>query len=207
MKRIRLIIIACLVICLAMLITVKPAGESGDFVKSTHKTIETKIKLAKDKKEQERIEAERKAEEERLEAERIAEEERLEQERLEAERLEEEQKQLDNAAYTDSMTVYETGGHLTPSAGVYWYGDQKETYYNLPMDGVVQTAWNNGITGDYWVRDDGCKMLGEYIIIACNRDVHPYGSIVETSLGLGISLDTGGFAYNNPYQVDIAVNW
>ena len=98
-------------------------------------------------------------------------------------------------------------GHLTKSAGVYYFGNQRETYYNLPMEGVIATARYNGIGGEYWIRSDGCKMLGDYIILACNRDVHPYGSIVLTSLGYGISLDTGGFAYDYPYGVDIAVNW
>ncbi len=107
-----------------------------------------------------------------------------------------------------SVGEYEapTGG-LTPTGGVYWYGDQKDTWYNLPMEGVIAQAQSNGIYGEYWVRDDGCKMYGDYIILACNRDVHPMGSLVETSLGTGISLDTGAFANANPYQVDIAVGW
>lgn len=100
-----------------------------------------------------------------------------------------------------------TGAHLTPQSGVFWFGNQLETYYNLDMSVIVDVAHQNGISGEYWIREDGCKMLGEYIMLACNRDVHPYGSIVETSLGTGISLDTGGFAANNPYQVDIAVTW
>ena len=89
---------------------------------------------------------------------------------------------------------YPGGGHLTPSAGVFYFGNQRETYYNLDMSWIVSYAKQNGISGEYWIRSDGCKMLGDYIILACNRDVHPYGSIVQTSLGLGISLDTGGFA-------------
>ena len=99
------------------------------------------------------------------------------------------------------------GDCLTATGGVYWYGEQKETWYNLPMEKVIEQAQNNGIYGEYWVREDGCKMYGDYIILACNRDVHPMGSLVETSLGLGISLDTGAFASANPYQVDIAVVW
>jgi uncharacterized coiled-coil protein SlyX len=96
---------------------------------------------------------------------------------------------------------------LTATGGVYWYGDQKETWYNLPMEKVIEQAQNNGIYGEYWVRDDGVKMYGDYIMCACNRDVHPMGSLVETSLGTGISLDTGAFADINPTQVDIAVGW
>ena len=50
-------------------------------------------------------------------------------------------------------------------------------------------------------------MYGDYVICAANRDVHPMGSLVETSLGTGISLDTGGFAVADPYAVDIATSW
>lgn len=100
-----------------------------------------------------------------------------------------------------------SGGCLTPSGGVYNGPSGLETYYNLPMDGVIQQARNYGIEGEYWVRDDGVKMYGDYVICACNRDVHPMGTLVETSLGTGISLDTGGFAESNPYQVDIGVAW
>lgn len=100
-----------------------------------------------------------------------------------------------------------TGGCLTPSGGVHNGPSGLETYYNLPMDGVIQQARNFGIEGEYWVRDDGVKMYGDYVILACNRDVHPMGTLVETSLGTGISLDTGGFAEGNPTQCDVAVTW
>lgn len=97
--------------------------------------------------------------------------------------------------------------HLTKSGGVFYFGDQKETYYNLDMSTIVSIAHANGISGEYWVREDGAKMLGDYVMLACNRNIHPYGTLVETSLGTGISLDTGGFAAGNPYQVDIATTW
>ena len=100
-----------------------------------------------------------------------------------------------------------TGPHLTPSGGVFNGPSGLETYYNMDMSVIVQVAHSNGIGGEYWIREDGCKMLGDYIICACNRDVHPYGTLVQTSLGTGISLDTGGFAANNPTQIDIATNW
>ena len=100
-----------------------------------------------------------------------------------------------------------TGGCLTPQGGVFNGPSGLETYYNLPMDGVIEQARNFGIEGEYWVREDGVKMYGDYVICACNRDVHPMGTLVETSLGTGISLDTGGFAAGNPTQTDIAVSW
>lgn len=100
-----------------------------------------------------------------------------------------------------------TGGCLTPSGGVHNGPSGLETYYNLPMDGVIEQARNFGIEGEYWIREDGVKMYGDYVILACNRDVHPMGTLVETSLGTGISLDTGGFAEGNPTQVDVATAW
>ena len=115
-----------------------------------------------------------------------------------------------NTTYTEPQTTYTqpTGdGVLTESKGVNYYGNQKETYYNLNMDGVISIAQSQGIEGEYWVRDDGCKMYGDYIIVAANLDTHPRGSLVETSLGTGIVLDTGGFAASDPNQVDIATEW
>lgn len=109
---------------------------------------------------------------------------------------------------TATRTVYpsNTDG-LTKQAGVNYYGEQKETYYNLNMSRVVSNAQGNGLDGEYWVREDGAKMFGDYVIVAANQDVHPYGSTVETSMGTGIVLDTGGFASGNPTQVDIATDW
>ena len=99
------------------------------------------------------------------------------------------------------------GSCLTPSGGVYYGPTGKETYYNLNMSGVVSNAQAQGIQGEYWVREDGVKMYGDYVIVAANLDTHPRGSTVETSLGTGIVLDTGGFAASDPNQVDIAVDW
>lgn len=115
-----------------------------------------------------------------------------------------------NTTYTETQTIYTQptcDGVLTASNGVNYYGNQKETYYNLPMEGVISIAKSQGIEGEYWVREDGCKMYGDYIIVAANLDIHPRGSLVETSLGTGIVLDTGGFAVSDPNQVDIATEW
>lgn len=78
------------------------------------------------------------------------------------------------------------------------------------MGGVIKIMRNLGYNEKdypYWVRDDGAKMLGNYIMIAANLQLRPRGTIVETSLGKGIVCDTGGFAKKNPTQIDIAVNW
>ncbi|MBQ9063042.1 MAG: SH3 domain-containing protein [Eubacterium sp.] len=99
------------------------------------------------------------------------------------------------------------GPVLNRSNGTVQGPSGKETYYNLDMSGVVNIMRNMGNADEYWVREDGVKMLGDYIMCAANLDVHPRGSLVESSLGTCIVCDTGGFAYSNPNQLDIAVNW
>ncbi|MBQ1827499.1 MAG: hypothetical protein II126_05945 [Erysipelotrichaceae bacterium] len=59
----------------------------------------------------------------------------------------------------------------------------------------------------YWIREDGCKMFGDYIMIAADFKIRPRGSLVMTSLGMGIVCDTGAFIKKNPHQIDLAVNW
>ena len=86
----------------------------------------------------------------------------------------------------------------------------KETYYNLNMSGVVRIMRSMGYDEKkypYWVRDDGCKMFGNYIMVAAELSLRPKGTIVDTSLGKGIVCDTGGFAAHNRTQLDIATNW
>lgn len=115
-----------------------------------------------------------------------------------------------------SMTPVETSkpvsssGCLTQFSGVFYGPSGKETYYNLNMAGVVTLMRNKGYdeaTYPYWVRDDGVKMFGQYVMVAANLDIRPRGSLIETSLGTAIVCDTGGFAANNPTQLDIAVTW
>lgn len=92
-----------------------------------------------------------------------------------------------------------SSGVLTPSGGVNSFNGNTETYYNLDMSGVITNAQNMGIQGEYWVRDDGVKMYGDYVIVASQHDK---GSIIETSLGTGIVLD-----YCPAGTVDIATSW
>jgi uncharacterized protein YgiM (DUF1202 family) len=100
-----------------------------------------------------------------------------------------------------------TGPVLTKRAGTVQGPSGKETYYNLNMSGVVRIMRSMGNTDAYWVREDGVKMLGNYIMCAANLNVHPRGSLVESSLGTCIVCDTGSFAASNPNQLDIAVTW
>ena len=99
------------------------------------------------------------------------------------------------------------GAVLNPTMGVVYGPSGKETYYNLNMSGVVNIMRGMGNTDQYWVREDGAKMLGDYVIVAANLDTHPRGSLVETSMGTGIVCDTGGFAAQDPNQIDIATTW
>ena len=96
---------------------------------------------------------------------------------------------------------------LTASAGRVTGPTNEETYYNLPMSKVVQSMRNRGYSEEeypYWVRDDGVKMLGEYVIVAADLDLHPKGTVVETSVGQGLVCDTGEFTED---IYDVATNW
>ncbi len=107
----------------------------------------------------------------------------------------------------EPITYTYSGPVLTAWLGTVQGPSGKETYYNLDMGGVISIMNSMGYSYSYWIREDGCKMFGDYIMCAANLDVHPRGSLVETSLGTAIVCDTGGFAYINPYQVDIATTW
>lgn len=99
------------------------------------------------------------------------------------------------------------GGVLTAHKGVNRGPSGKETYYNLPMDGIVNMMHNLGYEGEHWIREDGVHMFGEYVMVAANLSLRPRGSLIETSLGVGLVCDTGGFAKSNPTQLDIATTW
>ena len=110
---------------------------------------------------------------------------------------------------TPIATVIVKEGKLTKSNGRVQGPTNQETYYNLPMRKVIQSMVNRGYSEEeypYWVREDGVKMLGDYVMVAADLELHPKGTIVETSLGQGIVCDTGDFAkYGDIY--DIAVDW
>lgn len=94
---------------------------------------------------------------------------------------------------------------LTASLGKITFNDHPETWYNLKMDRVISRAQENGIVNEYWERADGCKMYGHYIVVAADWNLHPYGSIIQTSRGEGIVLDT--HTANDRTTVDLAVTW
>lgn len=102
---------------------------------------------------------------------------------------------------------YYWGEILTPSLGRVIGPSGEETFYNRPMEGVISIMQGEGFDAPYWVREDGVKMYGDYIMVAADLTLRPRGTILKTSLGLGIVCDTGEFIYSNPWQVDIAVCW
>ena len=99
------------------------------------------------------------------------------------------------------------GPVLTRSRGTISGPSGKETYYNLNMSGCISIMNGRGFYEPYWVRSDGVKMYGYYVMCAAGLGIRPKGSIVESSKGLAIVVDTGGFASRNPTQLDIAVTW
>ena len=107
---------------------------------------------------------------------------------------------------TAAPVVYSwDGGILTPSKGVNAGPSGTETYYNWDMTIPVQVLRQRGYVGEVWVRSDGCKMFGDYIMCAAHYEIYPYGSLVESSLGTCIVCDTGN--YPELYWLDIAVTW
>lgn len=103
--------------------------------------------------------------------------------------------------YDDRITK-ERGGYMGPSG--------RETYYNLNMSLCVAYMRDLGydeIEYPYWIRDDGAKMLGNYVMCAANWSIRPKGTILETSLGDAIVVDTGDFVLEYPNGVDLAVDW
>jgi hypothetical protein len=84
----------------------------------------------------------------------------------------------------------------------------KETFYNLNMNKVIEyVRRETGYLEEYWVRDDGVKCLGNYVMVAACFDIRPRGSTIQTSLGIGLVCDTGGFASWNSTQLDVATSW
>ena len=101
----------------------------------------------------------------------------------------------------NGIKLNKTNGRIEGPSGV-------ETYYNLPMNGVIKLMNSKGFYGNVWVRSDGVKMWDDYVMVAADLNVYPKGTIVETSLGYGIVVDTGDFTSNGSGVIfDIAVDW
>ena len=110
----------------------------------------------------------------------------------------------------EAQSTVWTGPVLTAQAGTIQGPSGKETYYNLPMQGVVNRMRQLGYDAEnypYYIREDGAKCLGPYILCAASLEIRPIGTILETSRGKAIVADTGSFARSNPTQIDLAMQW
>lgn len=102
------------------------------------------------------------------------------------------------------------GEVLNARNGIVYGPSGKESYYNLNMNGVIEEMRRLGFCEEeypYYIREDGVKMLGDYVMCAANLSKRPKGTKVQTTLGMAIVCDTGNFAKRDPMQVDIAVDW
>ncbi len=82
--------------------------------------------------------------------------------------------------------------------------ERQETYYDLPMSGVMGFCGKSS----YTIREDGAKIDEDgYILVAADLNRYPRCSVVMTSLGEGKVYDTGTFARTNPEQFDLATDW
>ena len=106
-----------------------------------------------------------------------------------------------------SLLIGMTALILTPKGGVFNNPETgyTEKYYNLSMRRVVRRAQDMGIPAEYWVRDDGVKMFGPWVIVAAHPSVTRY-TRVQTSLGEGIVLDYHTVK-DGRTLLDIATTW
>lgn len=94
---------------------------------------------------------------------------------------------------------------LTAKAGKITYNGHTESWYDLPMDRVIQKADAMiGVSDMYYIREDGVKMYGPWVIVAAHPSVTRY-TIVQTSLGEGIVLDR--HTCQDAELIDIATDW
>lgn len=176
--------------------------ETANVVKETAAKIQAEIDAQKAAEEATRKAAEEKA---RAEAEAKAKAEAEAKAKAEAEA----KAKVASQAKAQAQTTHyvSRGGRLTRSAGVFNGPSGKESFYNMNMNNVVSAMRARGNNARYWVREDGVKMLGDYVMVAANLSIRPKGTILPTSLGMGIVVDTGSFALRNPTQLDIATAW
>lgn len=93
---------------------------------------------------------------------------------------------------------------LTARAGRITFNGHTETWYDKPMNRVIGRVQMIGIPADYWIRDDGVKMFGPWVIVAAHQSKIRYTRL-QTSLGEGIILDY--HTMDDPELYDIATDW
>lgn len=82
-----------------------------------------------------------------------------------------------------------------------------ETYYNEDMSFIVGRLQRLGYSGEYWVRSDGVKMFGDYVMVAAAFDDRPIGTIIQTTRGVAIVCDTGKYIEWDWTGIDVATAW
>ena len=95
---------------------------------------------------------------------------------------------------------------LTSALGRIQGPQEEETYYNLPMENVVENMRKLGYSEadyPYYVTENGIKMLGDFIIVAADVNKYSRGTVIQTSLGQGLVCDH----CETPDVIDIAVEW
>ena len=93
---------------------------------------------------------------------------------------------------------------LTARIGTINFNGHKETWYDLDMSRIVAKAdAYYGLENVYQVREDGIKTYNGFVIVAAKK---PYGTVVETSRGIGLVLDVHTVE-NDKELVDIATAW
>ena len=94
---------------------------------------------------------------------------------------------------------------LTAKLGRIQFEGHEETWYNLPMSNVIERSDAAiGLSDMYWIREDGVKMYGQWVICAAHPSKIRY-SRIQTSLGEGIILDT--HECSDTELIDIATEW
>ena len=94
---------------------------------------------------------------------------------------------------------------LTAKLGRIQFEGHDETWYNLPMSNVIERSDAAiGLSDMYWIREDGVKMYGQWVICAAHPSKIRY-SRIQTSLGEGIILDT--HKCSDTELIDIATEW
>ena len=95
---------------------------------------------------------------------------------------------------------------LTARLGTVQFNNHKETWYDLKMDRVLRKADEYyGSKGIYAVTEEGIKTYNGLVICAAHQSV-PYGTLVETSRGIGVVLDYHTVAEDKTL-IDVATDW
>ena len=111
--------------------------------------------------------------------------------------------------HEDDLLESDVPGYYSPNCTIEFEG-HTESFYNTIFIGDAISRANELLETDYnvVVREDGVATFGGYVIVAADYTVHPYGSIINTSQGEGMVLDSLNGEYWHDYErVEIATTW